>query len=242
MRLLRALPFVLALLLALATAHAAVIRGTVYSIEFSKARNAVVEINTQPRQAVITANGTYAITVPLGDYTLAARQLQQGVTVAEATEFLAVRAEGEYVLDLILFPDVDENQTDLLGDVEDINPEEALDRTTPAVILLWLLGSLALAFGWAGWQRLRPRKHEPPATKTEKSPTAQPFAAAKEAADDAGAILAFIKEQGGRTTQKDIRRKFPLSEAKVSLVIAELEHKGRVEKIKKGRGNIIILK
>ena len=55
-------------------------------------------------------------------------------------------------------------------------------------------------------------------------------------------FLEIIKKEGGRTTQKDIRKEIPLSEAKTSLMIAELEHKGIIEKIKKGRGNIIILK
>ena len=43
-------------------------------------------------------------------------------------------------------------------------------------------------------------------------------------------------------TQKDIRKSIPFSEAKVSLILADLEHTGKIEKIKKGRGNIIILK
>ena len=34
--------------------------------------------------------------------------------------------------------------------------------------------------------------------------------------------------------------KFPDSEAKISLVLTELEAKGKIKKIKKGRGNIII--
>ena len=55
-------------------------------------------------------------------------------------------------------------------------------------------------------------------------------------------ILKIIKDVGGRITQKDLRKHFPLSEAKVSLMITELESKGKIEKIKKGRGNIIILK
>jgi len=60
--------------------------------------------------------------------------------------------------------------------------------------------------------------------------------------DEAKDIIDFIKSKGGRTTQKEIRRKFPSSEAKISLIISELENKGVVEKIKKGRGNIILLK
>ncbi|MEK6827817.1 MAG: hypothetical protein AABX78_00550, partial [Nanoarchaeota archaeon] len=55
-------------------------------------------------------------------------------------------------------------------------------------------------------------------------------------------LIKIIKKEDGRTTQKDIRKQIPLSEAKISLMIAELEHKGIIEKIKKGRGNIIILK
>ena len=55
-------------------------------------------------------------------------------------------------------------------------------------------------------------------------------------------VIEFIKTQEGRTTQKDIRKQFPLSEAKISLMIADLENRKIVEKIKKGRGNIIILK
>ena len=53
--------------------------------------------------------------------------------------------------------------------------------------------------------------------------------------------MKVIVEEGGRTTQKDIRKRIPLSEAKVSLLISELESMGKIKKIKKGRGNIIVL-
>ncbi|MDD5133419.1 MAG: winged helix-turn-helix transcriptional regulator [Candidatus Nanoarchaeia archaeon] len=59
--------------------------------------------------------------------------------------------------------------------------------------------------------------------------------------DDLEKVIEIIKKEGGRTTQKDIREKIGLSEAKVSLMIVELEDKGIIKKIKKGRGNIIIL-
>lgn len=55
-------------------------------------------------------------------------------------------------------------------------------------------------------------------------------------------VIDFISKEGGRTTQKELRKHIPLSEAKISLMISELEHKKVVQKIKKGRGNIIILK
>jgi uncharacterized membrane protein len=65
---------------------------------------------------------------------------------------------------------------------------------------------------------------------------------AKDVLAESKKVLDFIKQEGGRTTQKDIRMKFPSSEAKISLIISELEHKGIIKKIKKGRGNIIVLK
>jgi uncharacterized membrane protein len=55
--------------------------------------------------------------------------------------------------------------------------------------------------------------------------------------------LDIIKNNDGRITQKDLRREMmDLSESKVSSIITELEHKGKIEKIKRGRGNIILLK
>jgi uncharacterized membrane protein len=60
--------------------------------------------------------------------------------------------------------------------------------------------------------------------------------------DDLATVLRIIRTEGGRTTQKEIRKQLPLSEAKVSLIIAEMEAKGLIQKIRKGRGNIIILK
>lgn len=55
-------------------------------------------------------------------------------------------------------------------------------------------------------------------------------------------VVEIIKNNEGRITQKELRKHFPLSEAKVSLIITQLEKEGKLEKIKKGRGNILILK
>jgi uncharacterized membrane protein len=51
-----------------------------------------------------------------------------------------------------------------------------------------------------------------------------------------------IRASGGRIRQAELRQKLPYSEAKVSLMIADLEDRGLVRKIKKGRGNIIVTK
>jgi uncharacterized membrane protein len=59
--------------------------------------------------------------------------------------------------------------------------------------------------------------------------------------DDYGTMVLRLITQHKRITQKDIRKEVPLSEAKISLIIAELEAKGIIRKVKKGRGNIIFL-
>jgi uncharacterized membrane protein len=54
-------------------------------------------------------------------------------------------------------------------------------------------------------------------------------------------VMDFITKSGGRVNQVELRRNIPYSEAKVSLMISDLEDRGLIRKIKKGRGNIIVL-
>jgi len=59
--------------------------------------------------------------------------------------------------------------------------------------------------------------------------------------DDLQEVLDIVIANGGRITQKDLRGKLRYSEAKVSLIVSDLENRGLVDKFKKGRGNIIII-
>ena len=55
-------------------------------------------------------------------------------------------------------------------------------------------------------------------------------------------VMDIIRGQGGRITQKDLRSKLKYSEGKVSLMLADLERRELIEKFKRGRGNVVILK
>ena len=57
--------------------------------------------------------------------------------------------------------------------------------------------------------------------------------------DDLKEILNLIRTNGNRITQRELRKKSPYSESKVSLMLSDLEERGLVEKFKRGRGNII---
>ena len=86
----------------------------------------------------------------------------------------------------------------------------------------------------------KPENIQEPRTEEKKEPEKETSSFSYED-DITKQIIHIIKEEGGRTTQKLIRKKIPLSEAKISLAITELVANGKIKKIKKGRGNIIIL-
>lgn len=60
--------------------------------------------------------------------------------------------------------------------------------------------------------------------------------------EDLKGIIEILEKLGGRMTQKDLRTRLNYSEAKVSLMITDLEDRGLVHKVKRGRGNIILLR
>ncbi|AKJ38293.1 helix-turn-helix transcriptional regulator [Methanosarcina barkeri] len=77
---------------------------------------------------------------------------------------------------------------------------------------------------------------ESPETETTASKKKLPLPA------DLQEVMDIIRGQGGRITQKDLRSKLKYSEGKVSLMLADLERRELIEKFKRGRGNVVILR
>ena len=217
----------MAALLSSGFANAATIYGAVYDLSLKKVSNAEVEINSSPRQFMVAINGTYSFEVPNGDYLIESNHFQKKSVVSAAKENVTVKQEGSYVIDLILFPEVESGfeEPDSVG----IN-ESFLDTSIqkkysviPLIIAIFIIALIGLYYLFIKKKKINRREEFTDDDELRK-------------------LINIIKKEGGRATQKDIRKQIPLSEAKISLMIAELEHKGVVEKIKKGRGNIIILK
>jgi len=217
---------VLLLLLALiaSPAYAAVIHGTVYDLDLKTVSQAVVEISTVPKQMMVSRNGTYSFNVPQGNFVISANLSKLGISTSEE---ITVKQEGDYVIDLILFPDINEEESLMNESLDVISYEEpsAPQYWMWAIPVLVLLAVVAAIY----WKKHR------------KGPSGEHKQSAAKAKPDLAEIIAFIKKEGGRTTQKELRKAIPYSEAKISLMIAELESHGKIKKIKKGRGNIIIL-
>ena len=217
---------ILLLLLAViaSPAYAAVIHGTVYDLDLKTVSQAVVEISTVPKQMMVSRNGTYSFNVPQGNFVISANLSKLGISTSEE---ITVKQEGDYVIDLILFPDINEEESLMNESLDVISYEEpsAPQYWMWAIPVLGLLAVVAAVY----WKKHR------------KGPSGEHKQSAAKAKPDLAEIIAFIKKEGGRTTQKELRKAIPYSEAKISLMIAELESQGKIKKIKKGRGNIIIL-
>lgn len=214
--------FILLIALYIPTVFGATLTGDIYDFSLNKVKQAKVEINTTPVQRVISEQSHYSLQVSPGTYSIKAEQLLQGEVIASTSELVLIPEEGNYTLDFILFPVIEDVE------FEEIPVDETPDipNTSQGDLILmvfFVIFIIVIGSGYFFYRKL-------PQEKTEEF-----------FSDDLEEVLSFIKKQGGRTTQKDIRRNFPQSEAKMSLILTELEEKGKVKKIKKGRGNIIIL-
>lgn len=209
---------ILALLL-LPIVQGVVIQGKIYDFSLNSI-DAIIEINTTPKQVIVAKNGTYSFTVEAGRYILRAKHAQSGTSISE--EILAVN-EGKYRLDLILLPDFEEEELEEYSpDLEGLSNDER-DFTWPIIVILIAILIIVYAV-------------------KKKQTVIEKHIEVKTIATELQHILQFIEKEGGRTTQKDIRRQFNHSEAKISLMLDEMEAKGLVERIKKGRGNVIVKK
>ncbi len=200
-----------------------IIHGTVYDFALEELPDSVVKISTSPEQVFVAKNASYSFSVPPGDYVLSAKHDKSDSVISEN---ISAISDGVYVLDLILLPSL-ESEDFLLSREADVPFVEDIVQDKPiAQWLVWIVVFIILAFVVYKISR--------------KQKVAEKIVKEVVVADELKGILDFIVKQGNRTTQKEIRREFPFSEAKISLMIDELESKGLVKRIKKGRGNIVL--
>ena len=204
----------------------ATIHGSVYDLHLDKMEDVVVEIDTEPKQQFISKDGLYTFDVSEGEYTIMAKYSIYGIIESMATEEISVKADGDFILDLILFPVV---ETELIDKTEEINVENGYFDEGPNYLLIGSVVLLVFVLLFLIYLFKTSKKLKKENINLEKTD------------DYLNKVLELIKTNK-RITQKDIRKQIPLSEGKISLIITELESKGLTEKIKKGRGNILISK
>ena len=229
------------LLLIIPLASAATLKGSIYDENLDTAQDVLVEINTVPQQKYLAKTGSYSFDLPPGKYTLTAKDVQYLIT--EQVEITS--AQGEYLLDLFLLPDFVE-EDELWQETQEELPLDTEEKSISAwswiiagIIFAILLGRIIYTrkkYGSLWLFRKRIKAESKKTLEQHKEELSQEPGYLDQA-------LEIIKKHDGRINQKELRKEMMyLSEAKVSLIVTELEHKEKIEKIKKGRGNVLILK
>jgi uncharacterized membrane protein len=236
--------FILTILLLTSLTSAATLKGNIYDSSLEVTTDSLVEINTEPSQKFLAKEGSYSFEVPQGEYTITVTK-----GLFSTSEQLTVSSEGEFVYDLFLLEDFTEEDdlwkdTDiqLFTEVEDEEEKQGYEwwrYLIAGVLILYLLGRLVRMRKKYGRLKVFRKNFV-----KEKKKTVEEHK--EEIASEPGyldRVVEIIKKQDGRISQKQLRKEMlDLSEAKISLILTELEHKGQIEKVKKGRGNVIILK
>jgi len=217
----------------LPSVYSATIQGDVYDLELNKLTDVIIEINSEPKQTFVAKNSTYLFDVPIGNYIITARQRSQDLITQELVK---VKDNGNYNIDLILMPSFEIEQ-ELLNSTEESELDEFIEENNDyqyvyQIILALFIICFLIVAGFYVNRKLKLKRRDQ--KEVNKNNEKEDILTKK--------LIEFIKKQDGRVTQKDIRKQFTYSEAKISLIITELESKGVIKKIKKGRGNIIILK
>lgn len=208
------------LLFAVPAVQGATVAGAIYDLSLNPLEDVVVRINTTPVQTYVAKENIYAFEVSEGSYVMHAVHEGRALRLS-AEEEIIVTDDNRFIIDLILFPEVEDEQDFEYLSVDPINFGKPLPYFQWFLIgFAVLIITLLMVFYFS--------KRDDPIPHLDD--------------EDLGKMLQFIKDQGGRVSQKDLRKEFPLSEAKISLMVTELEFKGHLEKIKKGKGNILILK
>jgi uncharacterized membrane protein len=200
----------------------AVVTGKVYDRDFQVLNNVVIEIDSFPKQTFVSKDGDYSFTLTSGRYNLIAFYKDLNNSVYFTNKEVLITVSGEYIVDLIL----DKPYEGALPDEFQVRPRY---YNWVTYLLIGFLGILVLVLTFLLIRRRSAKKVENVIEKKEET--------------DIDRTLKIIKENDGRITQKELRESLPrYSEAKVSLIITEMESKELIEKIKKGRGNVLILK
>lgn len=250
-----------------AIASAAILQGSAFEwFSLEKLNNTIIDVNSIPMQRIVAKNGDYSLELQEGDYLLRAEFFENNELKYVSEEKISIENDGTFNLDLIMFPPTENDLNELLNNDLETNidfpnqdnnsPIQQAGKpktdsfnllTTITIIVLLLVIVLVASFRLELGRKNK--THETMALAETKAtvPEIIPQPAQKQENEKldkyAQEVLDALRKNGNRLTQKELRDKITsVGEAKISLIVSELEAAGKVKKIKKGRGNIIILK
>ncbi len=216
---------VLAFFALFAVLHAAMLSGSIYSVDsFDAVQGVAVKAEGASTYQVFSSDGTYAMEIAPGEYNISAYYYENGTLKGYAKNGITVGAAGASY-DIVLFsPDEFEGIEGFgLVDVEEEIPERRVDWSAWIVGLALLVAVAAYFFLFRKGEAERPRARKRELDEEEKK------------------VLEILENSEGMRNQKELREIMKCTEAKMSLLISGLEAQGYVKRIKKGRENIVKL-
>jgi len=268
--LLRLFLLLILLFIGIPVISAATIHGTIFEWStFEPLDNALIEVNSTPTQFRVATSGIYSFNLQPGNYLITTCYYRNDILEYYSQDNITVTdQEGDYIFDILLFPIEDGSVEEILP-VEfienitiDLNEENIFPKFgweyTAVALLVFIIAAIAAYYHYKRQDDqdidmvLEPEPELEPGPELELEPEPEPVSqikldskplidASTPLPDDLKEVIEILTRSDGRITQKDLRGKLRCSEAKVSLMIADLEARGLIQKIKKGRGNIIIL-
>ncbi len=215
---------VLVILLGINLASAITIEGDVYGGDFEIVKDVLVKVSNLDGNVIhsmIFDNGRYSFNLDSGKYILEAQIFEEGILLLEGNEQIEVN-DDDLVIDLIVLPIFDDKLFD------DFELDTDLDSGFGRGLFISLIMIVILILIYYLWKKGVFKK----SAKVKK----------EELPKDLKEAIKIIEKKGGRINQVDLRKELPYSEAKVSLMITDLEEIGLIKRIKKGRGNVLVLK
>lgn len=221
--------------------YSARVYGSIYDQEMNTINQVVVEVNSTPRQRHVSRYGGYSFELEPGLYLMEATLTRNGTTITIAEEYVEVLTqEGEYIVDLFINPEIN-----LTGDrIEIVNEQVNLT-------FFWILSfSSLLILGISIFTITKIYKKNKKEISVEyniqydshdNDIKVQEEEINSESIALKNRILKILTNNGGKATQKEIRKKIPLSESKISQIITELCEEKKILKKKEGRSNILII-
>ena len=130
----------------------ATVHGATYASDTLELLNdTVINVNSNPPQSIVAKDGTYSFELVSGEYTITARYYQNSTLTYSKETALKIEDEGNYVLDLLLYP-VSENQVresiaDKTNNFNIGNPTEQIGTNSSSLRNLSLVLTLFLLLG-----------------------------------------------------------------------------------------------
>ncbi|WP_340817776.1 winged helix-turn-helix transcriptional regulator [Methanolobus sp. WCC4] len=229
----------------------ATIHGAVYEWDsFEPLENVIVDVDSTPPQSMLAKYGLYSFDLVPGNYTILASYYRGNDLVAYAEEEVTITDDGDYVMDLILLPvyyDTSFNESEFaeLDEIASFSEEggDSASLSTGTMLVILIIVVVLIAGAYYIVKQRNSGSSPDDGDHVQDADTEMMMSGDKwdDLPEDLRQVVGIIERNDGRITQKDLRTKVKHSEAKVSLMISDLESRGIVRKFKKGRGNVIIL-